>query len=217
MKTMSYNIDNNPYIDYEFDDNFLNWYELEVISKISEHSRQIRSLLNYKNATIRYFYSTTSNTSKKALNSKFFENKRDFELNGLQLIKNINNIKDLTGVLEEGIQIMQNNALSNNKNTRAYLIELKKIINSLFIKIHFFSEQDIHQFPRFLMIILRIANETCKVQKCLNREFSEFYQELEENYFNLEKELTVMISRENAKLVMKDNKRYKLRTEELLQ
>jgi len=214
MKTMSYNNDYYPYIDPEFDDNFLSWYELEGISKISEHSRQIRSLLNYKSATIRYFY---SNASTKTLNSKFLENKKEFELKGFQLIKIINNIKDLTGVLEEGIIILQNDALDNYKITKAYLIELKKVINELFIKIHFFSEQDIHQFPRFLIVIIKIANEVCKVQKYLNKEFSEFYQELEENYSNLERELNVMLPKESVKNVMNRNNKNKLLAEELLQ
>lgn len=214
---MSYINDYYPYMDSEFDDNFLNWYELEGVSKISELSRQIRSLLKYKSATIRYFYSTTNNTSTKTLDSKFFENKKEFELKGLQLIKNINKIKNLTGILEEGIQIIQSNALGNNKNTRAYLIELKKIIEELFIKIHFFSEQDIHKFPRFFMVIIRIAKEVYNVQKYLNREFSEFYQELEENYSDLEKELTVMMQREIVTNVINNNKRSKLRTEELIQ
>jgi len=185
-----------PYLDYEFDDNFLGWYENEGIIQITEHSRQIRTLLSFKCATIRYFYRQNTEISINLQKSNFFETKNSFELLALQFIKLIKKVKAITGVLEEGIQIIQNNVAGRDKNAKAHLMDLNNIVEKLYVKIHFFSEQDIHKYPRFLLTVIRVAYEVCKVQKCLKGHFSEFYQELGENYFKLEKDLLVMIPRE---------------------
>lgn len=185
-----------PYLDYEFDDNFLGWYENEGLIQITEHSRQIRTLLKYKCATIRYFYRQNTEISINVQKSNFFETKNNFELLALQFIKLIKKVKVMTGTLEEGIKIIQSNVVGRDKNAKAYLIELNNIVEKLYVKIHYFSEQDIHNFPRFLLILIRVAYEVCMVQKCLKRHFSEFYQELGANYFNLEKDLLIMIPSE---------------------
>jgi len=185
-----------PYIDHEFDDNFLGWYEIEGSVQITEHSRQIRTLLNFKCATIRYFYRKNTEISINVQKSIFFKTKNEFELLGLQFIKVIKKVKAITGVLEDGIQTIQSNVVSRNKNAKACLMELNNIIEKLYVKIHYFSEQDIYKFPRFLKVLIRVAYEVCMVKKCLKKHYSEFYQELGENYFNLEKELLVMIPSE---------------------
>ncbi len=201
-----------PYIDHEFDDNFLGWYEIEGSVQITEHSRQIRTLLNFKCATIRYFYRKDSEISINMQKSIFFKTKNEFELLGLQFIKVIKKVKAITGVLEDGIQIIKNNIVSRNKNAKACLMELKNIIDKMFVKIHYFSEQDIHKFPRLLMVLIRVAHEACLVQRCLKQRFSEFYQELGENYYNLEKELLIMIPSE---IPQKNNVKEKLLGEAL--
>jgi hypothetical protein len=195
----------NPYINDEFDENFLRYYEAEVLNQITEHSRQIRTLLKLKSATIRYFYNTNTETLEYLQNSNFFDNKNKFELLALQFIMVIKKVKSITGVLEEGIQIIQNNAISHSKNTKADLKELKSITDKLFINIHYLSEQDIYKFPRLLKEVIKIAQNACLVQKCLKKRFSEFFQELGKNYFNLEKELLVMIPNDiTQKDIIKD-------------
>jgi len=140
--------------------------------------------------------------------SNFLENKNKFEFLALQFIKVIKNVKALTGDLEEGIQILQNNVINRGKNTKADLKELKNITDKLFVKIHYFSEQDIYKLPRFLMVVIKLAHNTCMVQKCLKKRFSEFYQELGENYSNLEKELFVMIPNDIPKKEIIKDKLY---------
>ena len=185
-----------PYLDYEFDDNFLGGCENEGLIQITEHSRQIRTLLRYKCATIRYFYRHNTEISINVQKSIFYETKNSFELLALQFIKLIKKTKAITGNFEEGIQIIQCNVAGSDKNAKAHLMELNNIVEKLYVKIHFFSEQDIHKYPRFLLTVIRVAYEVCNVQKCLKGQFSEFYQELGENYFKLEKDLLVMTPRE---------------------
>lgn len=195
----------NPYIDDEFDENFLGYYKAEVLNQITEHSRQIRTLLKLKCATIRYFYNTNTKTSEYWQNSNFFDNKNKFEFLALQFIMVIKKVKSITGGLEEGIQIIQNNVISHGKNTKADLKELKNITDKLFVNIHYLSEQDIYKHPRFLKVVINLAQNACLVQKCLKKRFSEFYQELGKNYFDLEKELLVMIPNDiTQKEIIKD-------------
>ena len=117
----------NPYIEDEFEEDFLGYYEAEALNQITEHSRQIRTLFKLKSATIRYFYNTNTKALEYLHNSNFFDNKNEFESLAIQFIKVIKKVKSITGVLEEGIQIIQNNAISHDKNTKADLMKLKRI------------------------------------------------------------------------------------------
>jgi hypothetical protein len=69
----------NPYIEDEFEENFLGYYEAEALNQIIEHSRQIRTLFKLKSATIRYFYNTNTKALEYLQNSNFFDNKNEFE------------------------------------------------------------------------------------------------------------------------------------------
>ena len=59
--------------------------------------------------------------------------------------------------------------------------------------LHYFSEENIHDHPKFLRFNVILAQHLCLVKKCLNAQFSEYYGELEINYNNLEGELEDLI------------------------
>lgn len=50
---MSFDLE-NPYLDLEFDEVFLGCYETEGVRRITELSRQVRTMLNYRTNIVRY-------------------------------------------------------------------------------------------------------------------------------------------------------------------
>jgi len=61
------------------------------------------------------------------------------------------------------------------------------------VLLHSFSEESLHDQPKFLKFSVILAQHLCLVKKCLNAQFSEFFEELEINYNNLEEELEDLI------------------------
>ena len=60
---MSFDLD-NPYLDIEIDDLVLGLYETEGVRKITELSRQVRTMLNYKTNIIRYRFQSKSKSCR---------------------------------------------------------------------------------------------------------------------------------------------------------
>ena len=59
--------------------------------------------------------------------------------------------------------------------------------------LHYFSEESLHDHPKFLKFNITLAKNICLVKKCLHAQFNEFFEELEINYDNLEGELEDLI------------------------
>ena len=209
---MSFDLD-NPYLDFEVDDLVLGLYENEGVKKITELSRQVRSMLNLKINTIRYRFRSNSNIFTKLQDAKFYENKKQFESLALRFIKLLNKINGVsTRDLEEEIQILfYQVAIKRNQISRNLLKELEELTFQLFVKIHYFSEQDLYDNPSFLKTLIQIAKQACKTRKNMNHAFSEFYTELGENYHNLEKELISIVP---EKVIKKEKRKIKLLSED---
>ncbi|MHA2394065.1 MAG: hypothetical protein ACXAEX_19190 [Promethearchaeota archaeon] len=176
-----YSID--PYIEEELDQ-FNEWYKIEGINKIKELSRQLRTLFNYKSEVIKHRYGLTLSPAVNYATPTFLTRKQKIEELTLEFLKLLKVIKENAQTLEQGIQ----NLFFLDNTTR--LIELSKISELLFILIHEFSEKSLHRYPNFLKFIVILANYLCLIKKCLNAQFSEFFEELGKNYKNLEEELT---------------------------
>jgi len=211
---MSFDLDNS-YLDIEVDDLDLGWYEIEGVRKITELSRQVRSLLSLKTNTIRYRFRSNSNISTKLQDIKFYENKKQFESLALRFIKLLNKINGIsTRDLEEEIKIIfYQVTIKRNHLSISLLKELEDLTFQVFMKIHYFSEQDLYDHPSFLKTLIQIAIEACKTRKNMNFAFSEFYAELGENYHNLEKELISIVP---EKVIKKEKRKMKLPSEELI-
>lgn len=211
---MSFDLDNS-YLDIEVDKLVLGLYETEGERKITELSRQVRSLLSLKTNMIRYRFRSNSNISTKLQDIKFYENKKQFESLALRFIKLLNKINGIsTRDLEEEIQILfYQVTIKRNHLSISLLKELEDLTFQVFMKIHYFSEQDLYDHPSFLKTLIQIAIEACKTRKNMNFAFSEFYAELGENYHNLEKELISIVP---EKVIKKEKRKIKLLSEELI-
>ena len=180
------------YLEFEEDEIFLSWYEVEGVRTIKELSRQIRTLLKYRAAIIQYRFRSNHINPITTPNIKFLETKNKFESLALKFIKLLRNIKDFTGNLGGGYQYLLAH-ISSNKTENLLLKKLEDVTNHLFIQIHYFSEQKISEHPSFFKMIVILAQEVCETRKYLKKQFSGFYEELGKNYHNLEKELSILI------------------------
>ena len=184
--------DEISYIDFEEDDNFLNWYEVEGVRTIIELSRQTRTLIKYRAAIIQYRFRSNNTNLITIPNMKSPETKNRFESLALRFIKLLRIIKGFTGNLEGGYQYLLDHAI-NNETEDLLLKRLEDVTDQLFIQIHYLSEQNISEHPSFFKLIVQLAQEVCEARKNLKKQFSVFYEELRKNYHDLEKELSILI------------------------
>jgi len=177
----------DPYIETEYDEIFNEWYEIEGIRKIKELSRQLRTFFNYKAELIRYRFRSNTLLAKNCEDPKFYTQKQKLESNTHEFISLLKKVKKKGQTLEQGIRSLY----FNNDKTR--IKELSVITEKLSILIHSFSEESIHDHPRFINFIIKLAQNIYLIKKILYAQFSGFYNELELNYNNLEKELEVLL------------------------
>ncbi len=175
------------YIDYDDDEFSPNWYNIECVKTISDLSRQIRTLLNYRAAIIYHRLRSNDISHENIPNIKFQEKKEKFEILALKYIKLLNKLKDY-GDVEDGYQ---NLLKFRNKSNSSFLKDLLNLTNQLFTFIHYSSEDnELLRIP-FLKVVVRIAQEACKTQMNLKEQQFEFFKELSENYKSLENEITI--------------------------
>jgi hypothetical protein len=177
----------DPYIGSEYDDLFNDWYEIEGARNIKELSRQLRTFFNYKVEVIRYRFRSTPNLTENDTNTKFYSRKQEIESITREFIILLKNLKKNGQTLEQGIQSLY---FENNK---LQISKLLVITEELSMLIHYFSEESIHNHPKFLKFIVILAQNICLVKKCVFSQFREFFEELEIYYNNLEGELEFLL------------------------
>ena len=171
----------------EYDDIFNDLYEIEGARKIKELSRQLRTFFNYKTEVIRYRFRSTPNLAENDTNTKYYSRKQEIESLTREFIILLKKLKKNGQTLEQGIQSL---FFDNNKTP---LNKLSEITEKLFTLLHYFSEESLHNHPKFLKFNVMLAQSICLVKKCVFAQFSEFFEELEINYNNLEVELEDLI------------------------
>ncbi len=180
--------DDLSYLDYEEDNDFQNWYNIECVQVIKDLSRQIRTLLNYRASVIYHrLRSNEINNDSKGI-VKFQAKKYKFESLALSYIKLLNKLKD-NGITAKRFQYLL--YFRNNVNS-SLLKDLVNLTNQLFILIHYFSEENMLLRPAFFKVIMKIAQEACKTRMYLNRQQFEFYEELCGDYKSIENEIEML-------------------------
>ena len=176
----------DPYIESEYNEIFDKLYEVEGVRKIKELSRHLRTFFNYQSEVVRYRFRSGTNLIENT-NTKFFIQKQKLMSLSDEFVKFLKKLKRPTQTIEEGIRSL---FLGCDK---APIKNFLEITERLSIFLHYFSEENIHHYPRFLKFITVLAQEICSVKQCLNAQFSEFYMELEMNYYDLGEELEILI------------------------
>ena len=173
----------DPYVGSEYDDIFNDWYEIEGVRKITELSRHLRTFFNYQAEVIRYRFRPSPNLAENDTNTKFFSRKQEIESLTREFIIFLKKFKKNGQTIEQGIQSL---SFDNNKTQ---MNKLSEITEKLSMLLHYFSEESIYDHPKLLKFNVILAQHLYLVKKCLNAQFSEFFEELEINYNNLEGEL----------------------------
>ena len=171
----------------EYEENFNDWYEVEGARKIKELSHQLRTFFNYKTEVLRYRFRSIPNLTENYTNPKFLSQKQEIESLTHEFISKLKKLKKNTQTLEQGIRSLFFG------NCKTPLKGLSEITEKLSILLHYFSEENIHDRPIFLKFNVILAQNICLVKKCLYTQFREFFEELEINYNNLERELQDLI------------------------
>jgi hypothetical protein len=184
---MSDNYDNS-YLDDKNDDLIWEHQTIDEFNAITEFSRQLRSFLKYKEQVIRYRFRSMVTPSVNHDTFKFTKDKKELHEAVANFIHILKEIKKDADSLEQGIQY---HAITPNSSLIHQLIE---VTETLIILIHKFSEQEIHDHPHLLKLLVSMARETCTLKKHLNLDIEEFLSELELDYEELEEELDEMLS-----------------------
>lgn len=158
-------------------------YEIEGARKIKEFSRQLRTFFNFKAEVIRVRFQSEHNFSENVVNVTFYSRKGEIEILSHNLINLLKRIKKEYQTLEEGIQ-----SLYFEKN-QLFTSKILDTVENISLLIHHFSEESIYHYPKFLKFIISLSKSICLIKKCLYWQFSDFYNELEINYDNLEREI----------------------------
>jgi len=190
----------DPSIGSEYDEIFNDWFEIEGARKIKELSRQLRTFFNYKADVIRYRFRPSPNLAKNVTNTTFYTQKQEIESLTHKFIILLKKFKKNGLTLEQGIQSFFFD------NCKTPLNKLSEITEKLFILLHYFSEESLHCHPKFLKFSVILAQHLCLVKKCLNAQFSEFFEELEINYIGLEGELEILLEKTPSRKIKKPKK-----------
>jgi len=177
----------DSHIGSEYDDIFNEWYEIEGVRKIKELSRQLRTFFNYKTEVIRYRFRSTPILAENDATTNYYSRKHEIESLAREFINLLKKLKKNGQTLEQGIQSL----FFDNCKTPIY--NLTEITEKLSTLLHDFSEKSLHTHPKFLKFSVTLAQHLCLVKKCLNARFSEFFEELEINYYGLEGELDTLL------------------------
>ncbi|TFG03015.1 MAG: hypothetical protein EU542_03635 [Promethearchaeota archaeon] len=170
-------------IELEFEEIFNDWYEIEGVRKIKELSRQLRTFFNYKTEVIRYRFRSNKNNTNSIMNIDIYTHKQKIESLSQELLNKLNELQRNGQTLEQGIRF-----LFIEKN-RKQIFNLSEIVEKLSTILHLISEDNLHLYPIFLKFIVILAQNICFVKRCLQTQFKDFFEELEINYNNLEREL----------------------------
>lgn len=189
----------NPYMEYESDDIPYSLYEIYGVSKIKELSRQLRTFLNYKTATIQYRFRPNNITCLDGEDKKYKETKKRFKTLASKFIKLLLKIRGSGVSFEAEVKKLLERVIHmEDKINKRLLVVLKDVSQKLFVTVHALSEQEIHLHPKLLKFIVRITQEMCIVFKSINHWASKFYEELRVNYLQLHDELSLLITEEKV-------------------
>ncbi len=197
MNNISHNLVNTQdtlFLEYEEDSDFLDWCALEGSEKISELSRQLRSYLNYKCSIIRVRYSE----SRRGFSTPKKPSVLKWEREVSSLFSRLTSLLTSIGVKEDTITVKIQSLLKKvstlpNAFEINLLKDIKCISSDIWKRLHLLSEQEIHRHPKLLNVLIQVSGILCSTQGAYFLPYLKFYQELKQNYKQLEGELSDLL------------------------
>lgn len=184
----------SPYLDYDEDNIFLEWYLIEGEDRIKELSRQLRTFLNYKKSIIYLRFSRSQSFNYTQKEDLIIKNERALNTLTSQLITLLKMIGSENDAISERIIELITKIKSNPTELELdQFKDLNSLSNEVWTLLHILSELEIHNHPRLMKRILVIASICCEIKSALFPFFSEYYIELQKDYLLLEKEISGLI------------------------
>ncbi len=181
-----------PYVEDELDDMPNKIYEVYGVNKIKELSRQLQTFLNYKTATIQYWFTPKNNLRPNRMIKQLKEAKNTLEDQVSKFLRLLSKFKGES--YEPKLKMLVKNLnLTNDRQAIRLKTDLNSITQELFTSIHILSEQDLHLYPELLKFISKLTQELCNVSSIINNWAEGFYEELRLNYSQLYEELSLIV------------------------
>ncbi|MBD3341441.1 MAG: hypothetical protein GF353_20210 [Candidatus Lokiarchaeota archaeon] len=190
---MNYNSE-LPNIKFNADELFSFWYKSNIGRKITELSRQVRTYLKCKEATVLYRF-RRNNAEYLARRNEKLQKKIDlFESNASTFLRVYRKINGREEDFENNLEfLIQKVNATNDKQSRTLIGELFQSTLDVMLITHQLSEQEFHLHPVHLKLAVGLMKEVCVVLKYAKVWACEFYEELRKNYSQLEKEIRLLI------------------------
>lgn len=172
---------------------FLEWTLLEGSERINELSRQLRTILNFKIILIRQRYSKTPVNNNKTNNEMYIKHSKEIS----SLVSEYLFLLKKIGADEDNLSQKIRNIMEKAKlHTSSFEIEILKKIKllggSIWKEIHLLSEIE-HYNSTLLNVVFKTSRLLCNAESSFYLPFSNFYNELEENYIELENEISCLL------------------------
>ena len=179
-----------PYLEYEEENIFHEWYLIEGEERISELSRQLRTFFNYKQSIIHLKFSTPRNYTKNSHSELISRYENDLITHTSRFIVLLKNLGVKDGDIAEKIKKYTKKLnLNPERADIEKLQEINKYSKKIWEILHILSELGLYNNQSLLKNAIKISCISCTVKTALFPQFSNFYNELKKNYIQLEKEL----------------------------
>jgi hypothetical protein len=179
-----------PYLEYDEEDIFHEWYLIEGEERISELSRQLRTFFNYKQSIIHLKFSRPKNFTKNSHSELISRYENDLITHTSRFIVLLKNLEVEDGDIAEKLKNhMKKLSLNPKRADIEKLQEINKYCKKIWEILHILSELGLYNNQSLLKNAIKISCISCEVKTTLFPRFSNFYSELNKNYLQLEKEL----------------------------
>lgn len=206
------NFDDNFFLDYNEDQYFIDWSNVEGSEKISELSRQLRSYLNYKCNIIRLRYSEMSRSVSAPKRTPVLKLEGDLSSLFTRLVMLMNSIVMEDKTISEKLKILLKNVGEKPNDFYINLLkEIKNLSTDIWKRLHLLSELELHYHPKLINVLIRIGEVMCSIQSVYFYPYFDFYQELKKNYEQLERELSNLLQMDNVSQSNEKNTRLRVK------
>ncbi|NVM19951.1 MAG: hypothetical protein HWN80_19785 [Candidatus Lokiarchaeota archaeon] len=179
-----------PYLEYDEQNIFHEWYLIEGEGRISELSRQLRTFFNYKQSIIHVKFSKLRKYAKNSYSESISRHGNDLITHTSRFIGLLKNIGVEDGNIIETLKIHMKKLVLNPKRADIdKLHEIKKEVKKIWEILHVLSELGLYNNQSLLKTAIKISCISCEVNSALFTRFGNFYGELNKNYLQLEREL----------------------------
>jgi len=183
------------FLEQEKDSKFLEWYLIEGFERLNELERQLRTYCNYKCSVIRFRFSGSQKSKNFLKNDHITKWKSKLLSKASRLASVLKRIGAEEISLAKKMQILIEKVKAHpNGLEKGLLNEICNLSHETWKSLHILSEFEIHHNYQLLHLAIKIAIVSCDAERIFFSLFSDFYNELKQNYVQLDKEISGLLN-----------------------